>query len=161
MKRIIFIMVLSLPLAHGQLIKLLPSWTTYSSKGLFDHRGGFSFYSVSKVRSLSEKRQLHLSVGSSLFIHSVTAGMRNDFDSPLSFFNRSYVVTSLALWALPTQTSESMNLRPVASVSLGLEKDLSEKTSLHMGLLIGGSMSGKGSGVDIYPVPTLSYVKRW
>ena len=85
MKRIIFIMALSLPVAQGQLIKVLPSWTTYSSKGLFDHRGGFSFYSVSKVRSLSEKRQIHLSAGSSLFIHSVTAGMRNDFDSCLLY----------------------------------------------------------------------------
>ena len=87
--------------------------------------------------------------------------MRYDFDSPLEFFNRSYAVTSLALWALPTQTSESMNLRPVAMVSWGLEKDLSEKTSIHMGLLIGGSISGKGSGVAIYPAPPLSYVKRW
>ena len=55
MKRIAFIILLSLPVAQGQLIKLLPSWTTYSSKGLFDHRGGFSFYSVSKVKSFSEK----------------------------------------------------------------------------------------------------------
>ena len=131
MKRIIFIMVLSLPVAQGQLIKLLPNWTTYSSKGLFDHRGGFSFYSVSKVRSLSEKRQLHLSAGSSLFIHSVTAGMRNDFDSPLSFFNRSYAVTSLALWALPTQTSESMNLRPVASVSRVSTSQMPRKLAFH------------------------------
>ena len=161
MKRIAFIILLSLPVAQGQLIKLLPNWTAYSSKGLFDHRGGFSFYSVSKVRPLSEKRQLHLSAGSSLFIHSVTAGMRYDFDSPLGFFNRSYAVTSIALWALPTQTSESMNLRPVAISSLGLEKDLSEKTSLHMGILIGGSISGKSSGIDIYTVPTFSYVKRW
>ena len=161
MKRIAFIILLSLPVAQGQLIKLLPNWTTYSSKGLFDHRGGFSLYSVSKVRPLSEKRQLHLSAGSSLFIHSVTAGMRYDFDSPLGFFNRSYALTSIALWALPTQTSESMNLRPVAMVSLGIEKDLSEKTSLHMGLLIGGSISGKSSGIDIYTFPTFSYVKRW
>ena len=161
MKRIVFIILLSLPVAQGQLIKLLPSWTTYSSKGLFDHRGGFSLYSISKVRPLSERRQIHLSAGSSLFIHSVTAGMRYDFDSLLGFFNRSYAVTSIALWALPTQTSESMNLRPVAIFSLGLEKDLSEKTSLHMGILIGGSISGKGSGIDIYTVPTFSYVKRW
>ena len=54
-----------------------------------------------------------------------------------------------------------MNVSPVDSVSLGLEKELSERTSLHMGLLIGGSMSGKGSGIDTYTVPTLSYVKRW
>ena len=95
MKRIILIMVLSMPVAQGQLIKVLPSWTTYSSKGLFDHRGGLSLYSVSKVKSLSEKRQLHLSAGSSLFIHSFSAGMRSDFDSPLSFF-QSFVCRDLA-----------------------------------------------------------------
>ena len=161
MKKIVFFLCVFFTPAKSQLIKELPSWTTYSSKGLCDHRGGFSIYSVSKVNTLKQNRQIHLSIGSSLFVHTLAGGVKFNFDSPFKFFSRSYVVTSFAMWALPTQTSESMNLRVVPTISLGVEKDLSDKSSVSIGLLLGGSASSGDTSVDTYFSPSLSYIKRW
>ena len=84
-------------------------------------------------RPLSKKRQLHLSAGSSLYSF-VTAGM------PHLIVRWDFLIVRmphLDCYGRYHPNVKSMNLRPVAMVSLCLEKDMSEKTSFHMGLLIG------------------------
>jgi len=156
MKNFGVILYCSLGLIFAQEKKINSDWETYSSLGLFDHRSGMTFYSVSKTKSLSSNREIFGSIGSILFIQSVAAGMRFNFKSRFTYFNRSYAVVSLRVLSLPTQTSNS-NLRPVPTVAFGYEKVLSDKSSINVGAYIGFSDDG---GSSPFIMPTISYIRR-
>lgn len=156
MKNFMIMLCCFVGLVIAQEKKINSDWQTYSSLGLFDHRSGMTFYSLSKTKSLSNDREIFGSVGSVLFIQSVAAGMRFNFKSRFTYFNRSYAVVSLRVLSLPTQTSNS-NFRPVPTVAFGYEKVLSDKSSINVGAYIGFSDDG---GSSPFVMPTISYIRR-
>ncbi len=53
------------------------------------------------------------------------------------------------------------NLRFVPTFGIGLEKDLSERSSINIGIFSGLEYYSDERGVSAFTMPTVSYITRW
>tara|TARA_B100001996_G_scaffold191835_2_gene146819 strand:+ start:6815 stop:7300 length:486 start_codon:yes stop_codon:yes gene_type:complete len=137
------------------------SWQTYSSRGLFDHRSGLAIYSVSNTKKILNNSEFFASLGTMGFINSVASGIRFNQKRSNKNFDRSYFVVSARIMAFAHRDLTLENLRFVPTFGIGLEKDLSERSSINIGIFSGLEYYSDERGVSAFTMPTVSYITRW
>jgi len=136
-------------------------WQAYTSLGLFDHRSGLAFYSISLAKEIQDGREFFASAGTMAFINSIASGVRFNQERTSRYFDRTYFVTSARIMAFAHRDLAIENLRFVPTLAIGFEKDISERSSVNVGIFSGLEYYGDERGVSTFTMPTISYITRW
>lgn len=161
MKNICIILLCLVSVISSQEKQSSSEWQTYTSRGLFDHRSGLTIYSVSAIKKIQDNSEFFASAGTIGFINSVTSGVRFNQERSGTYYDRTYLVTSARIMAFSHRELTLENLRFVPTIGIGLEKDLSERSAINVGIFSGFEYHDDERGVSTYTTPTISYITRW
>lgn len=161
MKNICIILLCLVSVISSQEKQSSSEWQTYTSRGLFDHRSGLTIYSVSAIKKIRDNSEFFASAGTIGFINSVTSGVRFNQERSGTYYDRMYLVTSARIMAFSHRELTLENLRFVPTIGIGLEKDLSERSAINVGIFSGLEYHDDERGVSTYTTPTISYITRW
>ena len=161
MKNISIILLCLVGVISSQEKQSSSAWQTYTSRGLFDHRSGLTIYSVSATKNILNNSEFFASGGTIGIINSVALGMRFNQERSSTYYDRKYVFTSARIMALSHRELTLENLRFVPTVGIGLEKDLSERSAINIGIFSGLEYYDDERGVSTFTMPTISYITRW
>ena len=161
MKNICIILLCLVGAISSQEKQSSSAWQTYTSRGLFDHRSGLTIYSVSATKNIRDNSEFFASAGTIGFINSVASGVRFNKERSGTYYDRTYLVTSARIMAFSHRELILENLRLVPTIGIGLEKDLSERSAINIGIFSGLEYYNDERGVSTYTMPMISYITRW
>ena len=136
-------------------------WQTYTSRGLFDHRTGLTFYIVSKTKKVMNNGEFFAGIGTMFAINSIATGMKFHIDKSSRFYDNMYALAGMRVMAFSHRDLTLENARFVPTVALGIEKKLWDKSYINIGLFTSIEYYGDERGTSALTFPSISYITRW